>query len=111
MAFASAMAILFIRRDRDLLPVTIAEQWRLWRDLKELRRAARSGDPHVARAAIYTLTKRDPSRWQACLQDFSVRNGLAVLDESLFGLHESAMPNLRSLNKSIARAWKAAKDL
>lgn len=111
MAFASAMAILFIRRDRDPLPVSIAEQWRLWRDLKELRRAARSGDPNMARAAIYALAKLDPPRWQACLQDFSVRNGLAVLDESLFGLHESAVPNLRPLSKSIARAWEAAKAL
>jgi hypothetical protein len=105
--FILASAILFIRRDHESNAISIMERWRLWRQFRKLRRTARSADPRAFRAALYDFGKCDPPRWRTCLQASSVTNELAVLDEHLFGRHKRAAPNLNSLIRRIAKAWKA----
>lgn len=105
--FILASAILFIRRDHESNAISIMERWRLWRQFRKLRRTARSADPRAFRAALYDFGKCDPPRWRTCLQASSVTNELAVLDEHLFGRHKRAAPNLSSLIRRIAKAWKA----
>jgi hypothetical protein len=109
--FILAMAILFIRRDRGSNTISIMEQLRLWLQFRKLRRTAASADPRAFRTALYEFVKCDPPRWRACLQISSVTSELAVLDEHLFGRHKDAAPNLRSLTRKIAKAWKATNAL
>jgi hypothetical protein len=87
------------------------EQLQLWLQFRKLRRTAASADPRAFRTALYEFVKCDPPRWRACLQISSVTSELAVLDEHLFGRHKDAAPNLRSLTRKIAKAWKATNAL
>jgi hypothetical protein len=105
-AFLAAWMILGFRVGGDRPHTSIAGQLRAWRELKEIRGAARSGDPGRFRSAISALSRHDPAEWQACLETPSVRNGLATLDQYLFGSHGGARPNLRALSKSIVSTWQ-----
>lgn len=107
-AFVLGLAILFLRSGFDRGIVPIAEHLRLWRELKELRHSARSGDPVALRSAIFALARRDPAKWPTCMETPSVQNKLEALDRYLFGSREGGAPNLRAMSKSIAEAWTAS---
>ncbi|HTJ03663.1 MAG TPA: hypothetical protein VL492_12805 [Methylovirgula sp.] len=107
-AFLAAWMILGFRVNRDRPRTSLARQLRTWRELREIRGAARSDDAGRLRSAISALSRRDPAVWQACLETPSVRNGLSALDQYLFGSHSGSRPNLRALSKSIAREWNVA---
>jgi hypothetical protein len=107
-AFLAAWMILAFRVHRDRPHTSLARQLRAWRELREIRGAARSGDAGRLRSAISALSRHDPAAWQACLETPSVRNGLGALDQYLFGSRSGPRPNLRALSKNIARGWNVA---
>jgi hypothetical protein len=108
MAFLFACTILRLRADGNRSRTSIADRLRTWGELKELRHSARLGNPGAFRSAISALSRRDPAGWQRCLETPSVRSGLVVLDQHLFGSNGGTPPNLRNLSKSIAKTWKAS---
>ncbi len=107
-AFILGSIVLFVRSGHAPGVVSIAEHLRLQRELKGLRRSARSRDPGAFRSAIFALSRRDPARWHSCAETPSVESGLAALDEYLFGSRGDTAPNLRAINKSITTAWAAS---
>lgn len=108
MAFLVGCTILRLRADGDRPRTSIADRLRAWRELKQLRHAARSGDPNAFRSAISALSRRAPMAWQACLETPSLKDDLVLLDQHLFGPDGGIPPNLRNLSKRIAKTWKAS---
>lgn len=109
-SFITGLAILFVGPKSQGHGHTslLLERFMVQRDLKELRCAARSGDPNALRRAIYDLARRDPQRARRWLFEPSVRSGMSALDGYLFAPPGTQPPKISSLAKSIAKAWRRA---
>ena len=107
-SFITGLAILFAgpKPEKRRLTSLFFEKIMVRRDLKEVRRAARLGDPNALRRAIYDLGRRDPRRARRWLLEPSVRSGMSALDSYLFAPPGTQPPKIRSLAKSIANAWR-----
>jgi hypothetical protein len=107
-SFITGLAILFVgpKSEGHGRTPLLLERFMDRRDLKELRRAARSGDPNALRRAIYDLARRDPQRARQWLLVPSVRSGMTALDSYLFAPPGTQPPKISSLAKSIAKAWR-----
>jgi hypothetical protein len=81
-----------------------------WRDLRPLRRAARSGNARAFRAAVWELSRRDGAPSRAWLAAPPVNAALTALDLHLFGQGESAAPDLRVVVAAIHEARLRSDD-
>lgn len=87
-----------------------------WRDparprLAALRRAARSGDGSVFRAATLALARSDEPRWREVAAEGDVAAGLAALDARLYGrdgerIGSPSRRELARLAADIAARWR-----
>lgn len=109
-AFITGLAILFVgpRSQGQSFTRLPLEPFLARRDLKELRRAARSDDPNALRRGIYDLARRDPRRARRWLFEPSVRSGMSALDRYLFATAGVEPPELNFLVKTITKAWRRA---
>jgi hypothetical protein len=109
-SFITGLAILFVgpRSQGRSHTSFLLERFMARRDLKELRRAACSGDPTALRRSIYDLARRDPQRARRWLLEPSVRSGMSRLDRYLFAPTRIEPPELNSLAKTITKAWRRA---
>jgi hypothetical protein len=109
-SFITGSAIVFVgpRSQGQGHTSHLLERFKARRNLKELRRAARSGDPSALRLRIYSLARRDPQRARRWLFEPSVRSGMSALDRYLFATAGVEPPELNFLVKTITKAWRRA---